>query len=161
VEFTAAMGDHNFVMAHPARLRGIVDAVKQKAAAHGRQVGTYALLGLIIADTDAAAQAEAERIVAGADQGAIANILASAAMDTNVGGTADRMKEALSLPIEEGNIAFMSFPVIAGSAATVAARLDEIADDTGIDGMLFSWPDFVPGIRSFGERVLPQMRNGR
>jgi pyrimidine oxygenase len=161
VAFTAAMGDHNFVMAHPARLRAIVEAVKAKAADHGRQVGTYALLGLIIAGTDAEAQGQAERIVAGADRGAIANILASAAMDTNVGGTSDRMKEALSLPVEEGNIAFMSFPVVAGSPATVAARLDEIAEDTGIDGMLFSWPDFVPGIRAFGQKVLPRMRHGR
>ena len=160
VAFTAAMGDHNFVMAHPSRLKAIVDNVKAQAAEHGRSVGTYALLGLIIAPTDAQARDEAERIVAGADQGAIANIMASAAMDTNVGGTADRMKEALSLPIEDGNIAFMSFPVIAGSPATVAARLDEIAAETGIDGMLFSWPDFVPGVRDFGEKVRPLMRCG-
>jgi pyrimidine oxygenase len=158
VAFTAAMGDHNFVMAHPSRLKAIVDTVKSQAAEHRRTVGTYALLGLITAPTDAEARNQAERIVAGADKGAIANILASAAMDTNVGGTADRMKEALSLPIEDGNIAFMSFPVIAGSPATVAARLDEIAAETGIDGMLFSWPDFVPGVRDFGEKVRPLMR---
>lgn len=160
VAFTAAMGDHNFVMAHPSRLKAIVDTVKHQAAEHGRSVGTYALLGLVIAATDADARDQADRIVAGADQGAIANILASAAMDTNVGGTSDRMKEALSLPIEDGNIAFMSFPVIAGSPATVAARLDEIAAETGIDGMLFSWPDFVPGVRDFGERVRPLMQRG-
>lgn len=150
------MGDHNFVMAHPSRLKAIVDNVKAKAVGHGRIVGTYALLGLVIAPTDA----EARGIAEDADQGAIANILASAAMDTDVGGTADRMKEALSLPIEEGNIAFMSFPVIAGSPATVAARLDEIAAETGVDGMLFSWPDFVPGVRAFGEQVRPLMRCG-
>lgn len=160
VAFTAAMGDHNFVMAHPSRLRAIVDGVKAEAAKHGRSVGTYALFGLIIADTDREAQAIADHIVAGADRGAISNILASAAMDTNVGGTADRMKEALSLPVEEGNIAFMSFPVVHGSPATVAARLDRIAEETGIDGMLFSWPDFVPGIRAFGECVRPLMRHG-
>ncbi len=160
VEFTAAMGDHNFVMAHPSRLKAIVDTVKAEAARHGRRVGTYALLGLVTAPTDAEARGIAEDIVAGADQGAIANILASAAMDTNVGGTADRMKEALSLPIEDGNIAFMSFPVVAGSPATVAAKLDEIAEETGVDGMLFSWPDFVPGVRDFGEKVRPLMRSG-
>ncbi|WP_448586180.1 LLM class flavin-dependent oxidoreductase [Thermaurantiacus sp.] len=157
VAFTAAHGDHNFVMAHPAKLRAIVDAVKAEAARHGRTVGTYALFGLIIADTDAEARAIGEQIIASADRGAIANILASAALDTNVGGTADRMKEALGLPMEEGNIAFMSFPVIWGSPATVAARIDEVAAATGIDGMLFSWPDFVSGIRLFGEQVLPRL----
>jgi hypothetical protein len=24
--------------------------------------------------------------------------------------------------------------------------------------MLFSWPDFVPGIRDFGETVMPKLR---
>lgn len=156
--FTAAMGNHNFVMAHPSRLRAIVDGVRAEATKHGRRVGTYALLGLIIAPTDAEARRIGEDIIAGADKGAIANILASAAMDTNIGGTADRMKEALSLPLEDGNIAFMSFPVVHGSPATVASKLDDIAAETGIDGMLFSWPDFVPGIRDFGEKVLPRLR---
>ena len=26
-----------------------------------------------------------------------------------------------------------------------------------IDGMLFSWPDFVPGVRRFGDEVLPRL----
>jgi pyrimidine oxygenase len=157
IAFTAEHGDHNFVIAHPSKLKAIVDGVKEKSARHGRKVGTYALLGLIIAPTDAEARGIGERIVAGADTGAIANILASAAMDTNVGGTADRMKEALSLPLEDGNIAFMSFPVIHGSPETVAAKLDDIAAETGIDGMLFSWPDFVPGVRDFGDSVMSRL----
>lgn len=157
IAFTAAHGDWNFVMAHPARLREIVDGVKAAAARHGRQVGTYALFGMILAGTDAEARAEGERIIAGADRGAIANILASAALDSNTGGTADRLKEALALPMEEGNIAFMSFPVLAGSPETVARRIDAIAAETGIDGMLFSWPDFVAGIRMFGEQVRPRL----
>jgi pyrimidine oxygenase len=158
VAFTAQHGDHNFVIAHPSKLKMIVDGVKERSAVHGRKVGTYALFGLIIAPTDAEARDIGDRIIAGADRGAIANILASAAMDTNVGGTADRMKEALSLPLEDGNIAFMSFPVIHGSPATVAAKLDAIAEETGVEGMLFSWPDFVPGIRDFGEKVMPLMK---
>jgi pyrimidine oxygenase len=161
IAFTAEHGDHNFVIAHPSKLKAIVDDVKARSAQHGRQVGTYALLGLIIAPTDAEARGIGDRIISGADTGAIANILASAAMDTNVGGTADRMKEALSLPLEDGNIAFMSFPVIYGSPKTVAAKLDQIAAETGIDGMLFSWPDFVSGVRDFGETVLPRLSCAR
>lgn len=158
IAFTAQHGDHNFVIAHPSKLKAIVEGVKTQSAAFGRQVGTYALLGLIIAPTDAEARDIGERIIAGADKGAIANILASAAMDTNVGGTSDRMKEALSLPLEDGNIAFMSFPIIHGSPETVAAKLDDIAAETGVDGMLFSWSEFVPGVRDFAEKALPKMR---
>ena len=159
IAFTAGFGDQNFVIADPPALKAIVDKVHAAAAERGRRVGTYALLSLIIAPTDAAAKRIGDDIVAGADTGAIANILASAALDTNVGGTADRMKAGLSMPLETGNIAFMGFPVIHGSPATVAAKLDDIAAETGVDGMLFSWPDFVPGIRDFGEQVLPRMRH--
>ena len=129
-----------------------MERVKAAAAGHGRTVGTYALLGLIIAPTDAEDKAMGDHIIAGADEGAIGNILTSAAMDINVGGTADRMKAGLSLPLDEGNIAFIGFPVIHGSPETVAAKLNAIAAQTGVDDMLFSWPDFVPGIRSFGEK---------
>ena len=158
IAFTAANGHRNFVIADPPALKAIVDRVHAEAALTGRRVGTYALLGLIIAPTDAEAKRIGDDIIAGADTGAIANIIASAALDTNVGGTADRMKAGLSLPLETGNIAFMGFPVIHGSPATVAAKLDDIAAGTGIDGMLFSWPDFVPGVRDFGETVRPLMR---
>lgn len=159
VAFTAAHGDHNFVMAHPSRLKSIVEHVGREADRHGRRVGTYALLGLVVATTDAEARRIAEGIIAGADQGAIANILASAATDTNVGGTSDRMREALDLPLEDGNIAFMGFPVVHGSPATVAAKLDDIAAATGIDGMLFSWLDFVDGVRVFGEQIMPRLKH--
>ena len=41
-------------------------------------------------------------------------------------------------------------------ARTVAAPIEEQL--SGIEGMLFSWPDFVPGIRDFGETVMPKLR---
>jgi pyrimidine oxygenase len=96
-------------------LKRIVQNVQTLSAQHRRRVGTCALLGLVIAPTGAEARRIGDDIIAGADTGAIENILKSAA-------------------------------------------LDAIAADTGVDGMLFSWPDFVTGIRDFGEKVLPKMR---
>jgi pyrimidine oxygenase len=158
IAFTAEMGDQNFVIAHPEALKSIVAGVHTAAATHGRKVGTYALMHMIVARTDAEAKAQADAIIAGADHGAIANIMASAAMDTNAGGIAERLKSGLSLGLEEGNMAFMGIPVLAGSPETLAIRIDEIAAETGIDGMLFSWPDFVGGITDFGERVMPLLK---
>jgi len=40
----------------------------------------------------------------------------------------------------------------------VARKIEEIAADTGVDGLLFSWPDFVSGCRRFGEKIKPQLR---
>ncbi|WP_439533370.1 LLM class flavin-dependent oxidoreductase [Polymorphobacter sp.] len=158
IEFTARMGDHNFVIAHADALKPIVQNVRAESAKNNRRVGTYGLFHMITARTDAEARALAEDIVAKADKGAITNILASAAMDTNTGGTADRMKSGLSLTLEQGNVAFMGIPLIHGSPETVATKIDEIAAETGVEGLLFSWPDFVEGIRDFGEKVMPRLK---
>lgn len=157
IAFTARHGDHSFIMAEKSLLASVCDNMRQEAASVQRQVGIYALFQLVLADTDAEALAQCEAIVAGADQGAITNILASAAMDTNTGGTADRMKSGLQRNFEDGNLAFMGMPVIHGSPQTVASKIDEIAAETGVDGILFSMPDFVPAIRQFGEQVMPKL----
>lgn len=157
IAFTAQHGDHSFIMAEKPLLADVCGRMRVKATETGRQVGIYALFQLVIADTDHEALRICEDIVAKADQGAIANILASAAMDTNQGGTSDRMKSGLSRNFEDGNLAFMGMPVIHGSPATVAARIDDIAAETGVDGILFSMPDFVPAIRMFGEKVMPRL----
>lgn len=154
-EFVAASADHQFVLTGKSNLASGVADIKRRAAGKNRAVGIYALYHMIVADTDAQAQAEAQAIIDGADEGALANILASANLDTNADGTADQLKAALEQGLEEGNLAFMGVPVVLGSPATVAAQIDEIERDTGIDGMLFSWPDFETGIGRFGQEVMP------
>jgi pyrimidine oxygenase len=136
----------------------MVQGVKAAGAERGRQLGVYAQFVLIIGESDAQARRIAEDIVAGADIEAIANVFSSAGLDTNAGGSAEHLRTGLSRPLEEGNIAFMGSPVIYGSAQTVASKIEDIAAETGIEGMLFSWPDFLPGIRAFGEKVMPKLR---
>lgn len=155
--FTAQHGDHSFIMAEQTALKSACDQMRQESSKAGRDVGIYALFQLVLAETDAQAQEQCEAIVAGADQGAITNILASAALDSNPGGTADRMLSGLQRNFEDGNLAFMGMPVIHGSPATVASKIDAIASETGVDGLLFTLPDFVPGIRMFGEKVMPKL----
>jgi len=38
-------------------------------------------------------------------------------------------------------MAFMSFPAIVGSFETVARKIDAVAEDANIEGILFNWPD--------------------
>jgi pyrimidine oxygenase len=156
-QFVADKADHQFVMTGKSNLKPGVDAIKTRAARAGRDVGIYALYHMLLADSDDEAVRLGADIIARADTGAIANILASANLDTNTAGTADQLKAALAQGIEEGNMAFMGIPVVLGSPATVARQIDDISANTGIDGMLFSWPDFVPGIRRFGEDVMPRL----
>ena len=154
-EFVAATANHQFVLTGKSNLQSGVADIKSRADQRGRDVGIYALYHMIIADTDDEATAQAEAIVAGADEGALANILASASLDTNTDGTADQLKAALAQGLDEGNLALMGIPAVVGSPATIAAQIDEIQRDTGIDGMLFSWPEFEDGINRFGEEVMP------
>jgi pyrimidine oxygenase len=54
-------------------------------------------------------------------------------------------------------MAYMSIPVICGSYATCAKKIDEIAQESGISGMLWSFPDFVQGVRDFGTEIMPRL----
>ena len=154
-QFVADLADHQFVMTGKSNLiPGVID-IQARAGRSGRTVGVYALYHMLVADSDDEAVRLGQDIIARADHGALANILASASLDTNAAGTSDQLKAALEQSIEEGNMAFMGIPVVFGSPATVARQIDDIGATTGIDGMLFSWPDFVPGIRRFGTEVMP------
>lgn len=157
-EFVANHADHQFVLTSEDNLVTSVKDIRERSAETGRDVGIYALFHMIVADTDEQARAEVDAIIAGADHGAISNILASADLDTNKGGTADQLKAALDQDVEAGNMAFMGIPVIYGSPDTVATRIEGIVARTGIDGMLFSWPDFVGGIERFGTDVMPKLK---
>ena len=157
-EFVAQHADHQFVLTSEDNLVTSVEDIRLKSAVSGREVGVYALFHMIVADTDEMAEREVRQIIDRADQGAISNILASASLDTNTGGTADQLKAALDQNVESGNMAFMGIPVIYGSARTVQQRIEAIVRKTGIDGMLFSWPDFVAGIERFGNEILPALQ---
>ena len=156
-QFVAEMGDRQFMMSDVRSLKASVDDINKRATAVKREVGIYALFHMVIAETDAEAKAQAQAIVDNPDDGALKNILTSASLDTNEGGTSDQLKAGLSQGIDDGNLAFMGIPCIYGSAETVAAKVRDIESETGIDGMLFSWPDFVAGIRDFGEKVMPRL----
>ncbi len=158
IEFTARHAEYNFVFGGAAKLKRISEPLRRAADAAGRQVGMLALVCIIAARTDAEAADRCQDIVAGADREAIANVIRSASMDTNPAGTSQQFLEGLNAPVEEGNLAFMGFPVIHGSYATVAAKITALERDVGVDGLLMTFPDFVPGVRSFGEHVLPQLR---
>ena len=47
--------------------------------------------------------------------------------------------------------------VILGSYESAARQIDELAAQTNVDGLLLSFPDFVGGIRDFGERIMPRL----
>ncbi|MEM7541775.1 MAG: LLM class flavin-dependent oxidoreductase [Pseudomonadota bacterium] len=158
-QFVAESGNYQFVTGPKANVKPGVEDIKRRADGAGRKVGVYALMQMIIADTDDEAIRKTEEIVARADIEAIGNMVASATLDTNKQGTSEALKAALEESVEEGNMVFMAVPTIVGSPATLASHIDRIAEDVGVDGICFSWPDFVPDIKKFGEEVIPLLRS--
>jgi pyrimidine oxygenase len=53
------------------------------------------------------------------------------------------------------NNCMFNINVIAGSAATVARKVDAIAAIEGVAGMMLVFPDFVEGVNRFGTEVMP------
>lgn len=156
--FTARYGDRNFIMAERSKVGEIAAGVRALGEGEGRDVGTFALYCIIAEETDDEADRLCDHIVANADLEAISYMTTGASLDTNPDGTSAQLLASLERPAAEGNMAFLSLPVVKGSYERVAAQLDEIAVSTGIDGALLTCPDFVDGMTKFGERVKPLLR---
>jgi pyrimidine oxygenase len=156
-EFTAQYGDYAFTTGSVAHLKGAVDQLQEAGKRHGRRVGVYAQLALVVADTDAEARHITEDIIDNVDLGAVSNMIASASLDSAKQGSSDRITQRPKRTIDEGGQAFMS-GVIYGSPQTVASKIDDIGAQTGIDGIMFAWPDFMAGVRDFGDKVMPKLR---
>jgi pyrimidine oxygenase len=158
VKFTATFAEYNFVFGNTEKLKRIARPVQDEAARLGRNVGTLALVTIVAAETDAEAERQWREVVAGADEAAIRNIVRSASMDSNPDGTSKHFLDGLSASVEDGNLAFTGFPVIHGSYQSVAQQIMAQGRETGISGMLLTFADFVPGVKAFGERILPIIR---
>ncbi|WP_291053905.1 LLM class flavin-dependent oxidoreductase [Herbiconiux sp.] len=153
--YTAHYGDYNFVFGDRDLLPTITKPMLEEAEKVGRTVRTYALFTIIAAETDEEALAKTEYIVSGQDTVALQNVAGSAALDPQTGGTSAHFVQGLTAPAEEGNLTFMSFPVIHGSYESVAEQIATLQRDTGVAGVLMTFVDYVPDIKVFGERVLP------
>ncbi|PSB30035.1 LLM class flavin-dependent oxidoreductase [Stenomitos frigidus] len=147
IQFTAELGHYNFVLGELETVSDINLRLKQKASDCKRQVGTYALFTVVAAPTDAAAQARVQALAENADMTAIQAWGGALATDKG-GGMSTAMQAEM----------FMGIPTIVGSYATVAAKLDQLATKTTIDGVLFTFPNFVDDITNFGEAVIPLLQ---
>lgn len=161
-KFVAQIGGYNFAMVALNRLHELAGDLYQQGLTQGTKVATYALFQLVAEETDAQAWQTARTIAAQGDVEAIQNILRSATLDTVQDGTTEQLRGSatateglLAGDIETANMAFMGCPAIVGSYETVAKKIDALATNPNIEGLLFSWPEWVSGIRTFGERVIP------
>jgi pyrimidine oxygenase len=156
MKFTAEFGDYSFLFAPTDRLKEYTERLRTMADEDfSRSVGVYALFTLIPGETDAEAQRRVQEIVDGADRQAIQTMVDIQSRDTASKGSAKFLREGVNYPPEAGNTAFMGFPVISGSYETCAHELDRIGEETGVDGIMFCFTDYVAGVQEFPERIEP------
>ena len=117
---------------------------------HGRDVRSYILQMVILADTDEEAQAKIEHYKEGADMEALENALGDALADAT-GTTAQRigmLRESV----------FFGLNLIAGSPETVARQLQEIGEVEGTAGVMLTFDEPMPGLERFAQDVLPRLK---
>jgi pyrimidine oxygenase len=129
------------------QLGDVSHKISAMAASHGRAVGSYTLVNVIAAATDAEAEAERQRYLDNRDDEAIREFLRVSGMDVN---RADYLK------LDPATVTFMSIPCIAASYQNVAAHLDALAG-AGILGACLTFPDFATDVPDFIANVMPLM----
>ncbi|HLG86648.1 MAG TPA: LLM class flavin-dependent oxidoreductase [Alphaproteobacteria bacterium] len=124
--------------------------MKAMARKAGRSIKTYTMLNLVIGETEAAAQAEAELYRDGFDWEACKGMMrAYGFLDSEIGKENAFVAKARS--------GFMSAHLI-GSAENITRQLIDLLDKTQLDGMMLIFPDYLKGMPVFAREVLPHIR---
>ncbi|GMM95062.1 MULTISPECIES: LLM class flavin-dependent oxidoreductase [Microbacterium] len=148
--FQARYADGAFLGAESLEeMAGFSRDVHERAAAEGREVRTYSMLTVVMADTDRAAEERAARYAEGLDREALANMRRSWGWDA---------QRALSWAQEaEGSEAFQT-PYVTGAPETVIERIRHVVDAAELDGLMLIFPDYLEDLAAFGTHVLPALR---
>ena len=160
LRFTAECGERNFMIAGGnvndieadiEVLKKTTSGLQAEAAKVGRHVGTIGLFNIIAADTDAAAQARFEHIVAGADEAALRTLVGQAELDKSKGMSESLKKKSM----------FMGLPTLVGGYATVARYLDRLHAEASLEACMFAFPDFEHDIDLFQQHIHPRLESRR
>lgn len=152
MEFSARNVDANFISGREIEtFRDLSAKTRTVGRRVGREIKTYGLFAVVYGDTDDDAFSLQEHFNAGMDEGARAGWLKAAEPDKK-GATADMIRNARQ------SSGPMSKPYLIGSADTIADKILELQATTHIDGMLFTFPEFISGMTWFGDVLMPKLK---
>jgi pyrimidine oxygenase len=148
-QFTAEYCDFNFTgtTKGAAGIAEVNTALKEAADKTGREVSTYISQMVILGETDADAQRKVEIYNRGVDLEAINFMKGQAALDTRSTGTSAKMVARPPTAVNDS--------AIVGCPATVAEKLNELAEVEGTSGLMLTFDDFLAGVEAFGQEVMP------
>lgn len=128
--------------------------IKQVAAeTTGRPVRTHTMIALVLGDTDKDAEQIFKYYQDGADEEAIANVYNLRAREK----TDSRLAIMEERKEESARLFYGGLPVV-GGPEYVADLIEELAVEGDIDGVMFTFPDFLEGLSRFDELVIPLLR---
>ena len=153
-DFVARHCEYAFISGNTLeQVNGLSLRAKRAGQAHGRAVRTQLLTHLLLAETDAAAQATHARYLEAADLEAIANVFHLRARDR----TAERAATMEQRYESRGKVFYGGFPCV-GGPETIAGFLEDLVVHGEVDGLVLTFPDFVAGLHLFHERVQPLLQ---
>ena len=154
--FSAKWADYAFCLGKGVNTPKAFAANNERLAAAtaktGRDVRMFVLVMLIMAETDAEAEAKWKSYNDGVDLEAIAWLAEQGAADKHNPTTNVRQ-----LAAREGAVN-INIGTLVGSYAKIAAMLDEVAEVPNTGGVLLTFDHFVEGVELFGTRVQPLMK---
>ena len=123
-----------------------VDWYRRYAREQGRNLPVWTIAYIVHGDTDEDAVDKRDYYAALGDYPPAETVLRSG----GAGQLPEAQRREHARRLVEGN---GGLPIV-GSSESIADRLHRLSE-AGIDGVLLSWIDFIPGMNRFAEEVLP------
>ncbi len=135
------------------RVKELSLRAKAVAREHGRAVKTQVLVILVLGESEDHAKALFDHYWDGADGDAIANVYQLRVRDRLLDRAAV-MRERFE---SQGRLFYGGFPCVGGPEST-AAFIEDLAVNGELDGLVFTFQEYVAGLHLFHDRVLPLLR---
>ncbi len=153
IDFAARYADASFVAGFDlAAARSLAERVHAGAATVGRDVKCYGTYTIIGAATDAAADERLRSFDRAVDVDTLAKIGRHVREDVGTGATMRAVDEGV---VARGSSIFS--PSMVGSPDAIVGQFRELVEQTELDGVMLTFPDWYADLDAFGSAVVPRL----
>ena len=145
MRFTSRYGTHSFLGGRTLdEVIALGRRMKELAREAGRLVKTYTVVTLIQGESDAHANELFEYYCSGADTKALENVVAM------MQGPSGKLVQDIAK-----KFVFFGCQPLVGGPETIASVINGWAQEGGLDGVMFCFPEFIQGLKDLQSRVVP------
>jgi pyrimidine oxygenase len=153
IEFAARHADASFVAGFDlAATKDLAQRVHTTADSVGRDIKCYGTYTIIGAPTDAEAHERLRRFDEAVDHDTLAKIGRHTREDVGTGAT---MSEVRRRVVARGSSIFS--PSLVGSPDSIVEQFRTLVDQTQLDGVMLTFPDWYADFEAFGTEVVPRL----